>query len=70
MATSGGPNWLGLLQWSLANTDGTSPSPNLGPMAEEDKKWLEAVMKENVKVGIGTFILKALNSCIHISACT
>jgi hsp70-interacting protein len=52
MATSGGPNWLGLLQWSLANTDGTSPSPNLGPMAEEDKKWLEAVMKENVKVDI------------------
>mmetsp|Transcript_5122 Transcript_5122/g.5258 ORF Transcript_5122/g.5258 Transcript_5122/m.5258 type:complete len:383 (-) Transcript_5122:1642-2790(-) len=49
MASSGDPNWLGLLQWSLANTDGTSPSPTLGPMAEEDKKWLEAVMKANVK---------------------
>ena len=47
--SSGGPNWLGLLQWSLAHSDGTSSSTNVQRMGDEDRKWLEAVMKENVK---------------------
>mmetsp|Transcript_41218 Transcript_41218/g.82002 ORF Transcript_41218/g.82002 Transcript_41218/m.82002 type:complete len:298 (+) Transcript_41218:82-975(+) len=42
-------NWLGLLKWSLAQTnDGTVPS-EITPMTEEDKKWLEQVMREAVK---------------------
>lgn len=42
-------NWLGLLKWSLAQTsDGTVPS-EVTPMNEEDKKWLEQVMREAVK---------------------
>jgi hsp70-interacting protein len=45
---TGGPNWLGLLKWSLAHTDGTAPSQATA-MSEEDKKWLEQVMKECVK---------------------
>ena len=46
---SGGPNWLGLLQWSLAHSDGTSSSSQVQRMGDEDRKWLEAVMKDNVK---------------------
>lgn len=49
MATSGGPNWLGLLQWSLAHSDGTTPTSQVQKMGDEDRKWLEAVMKDNVK---------------------
>jgi hsp70-interacting protein len=49
MATSGGPNWLGLLQWSLAHSDGTRPTSEVQKMGDEDKKWLEAVMKDSVK---------------------
>jgi hsp70-interacting protein len=43
-----GPNWLGLLKWSLSHSDGTSPSP-VQAMSTEDKQWLETVMKECVK---------------------
>ena len=43
-----GPNWLGLLKWSLAHSDGTAPS-QFSVMGEEDKMWLEQVMKECVK---------------------
>lgn len=42
------PNWLGLLKWSLAHSDGTSPS-NVRPMSDDDKAFLEKVMKECVK---------------------
>lgn len=44
-------NWLALLKWSLAYTDGTIPSdqsPNLIEMSEEDKAFLEEVMKNGV----------------------
>lgn len=44
-----GPNWLGLLKWTIANaSDGTVPSTATA-MTEEDKKFLEQVMKECVK---------------------
>lgn len=49
MAAPGGPNWLGLLQWSLAHSDGTTPTSEVKKMGDEDRKWLEAVMKDNVK---------------------
>mmetsp|Transcript_42015 Transcript_42015/g.82390 ORF Transcript_42015/g.82390 Transcript_42015/m.82390 type:complete len:383 (-) Transcript_42015:1-1149(-) len=39
--------WLGLLKWSLAYSDGTSPS-DLGPMSEEKRHFLEAVMRDGV----------------------
>lgn len=42
------PNWLGLLKWSLAHSDGTTPS-QFSEMSAEDKGWLERVMKEAVK---------------------
>lgn len=45
--TSGGPNWLGLLQWSLAHQDGTAPS-NAEMMTRENQEWLERVLKEGV----------------------
>ena len=51
---SGGGNgdnqgaWLGLLKWSLAYTDGTRPSSETMQMSEEDKKFLEMVMKEGI----------------------
>jgi len=42
-------NWLALLKWSLAqSSDGTLPT-EVTPMSEEDKKWLEQVMREAVK---------------------
>jgi hypothetical protein len=44
-----GPNWLGLLKWSLSYSDGTSSSSSVHPMSPEDKIWLETVMKECVK---------------------
>lgn len=37
--------WLGLLKWSLAHSDGTSPSASTA-MSGEDKMFLERVMKE------------------------
>lgn len=39
MGSTGGPNWLGLLQWSIAHTDGTRPTTDFQPMGDEDKKW-------------------------------
>jgi len=47
------PNWawLGLLKWSLTHVDGTVPSeesPNFKQMSEEDKKFLEEVMKNGI----------------------
>ncbi len=47
MSQPGQPNWLGLLQWSLAYSDGTSASTGR-TLSEEDKLWLERVMKEAV----------------------
>lgn len=43
--------WLGLLKWSLTYVDGTVPSeesPNFRQMSEEDKKFLEEVMKNGI----------------------
>lgn len=41
--------WLGLLKWSLAYSDGTRPSDEtMTPMSEEDKAFLEAVMKDGI----------------------
>lgn len=43
--------WLGLLKWSLTYVDGTMPSeesPNFKEMSEEDKKFLEEVMKNGI----------------------
>ena len=51
MATSdsSAPNWLGLLKWSLAHSDGTSPTTDAHAMSEEDKQFLERALKEGVK---------------------
>lgn len=38
-------DWKGLLNWSTNYHDGTENS-NVTPMSEEDRKWLEAAMKE------------------------
>ncbi|KAF6150304.1 hypothetical protein GIB67_034003 [Kingdonia uniflora] len=47
MADSG-PNWQGLLKWSLAHADGTASSRNL---SEEDRKWfMEAMQAQTVDV--------------------
>ena len=43
-----GPNWLGLLKWSLSYSDGTSSS-NFQEMSLEEKEWLSSAMKELVK---------------------
>lgn len=51
MASGGEPSWawLGLLKWSLSYTDGTRPSSeSLQPMSDEDKAFLEAVMKDGI----------------------
>ena len=44
------PNqWLGLLKWSLAYTDGTQPSGDATQsMSKEDVEFLEKVMKEGI----------------------
>ncbi|KAM7526367.1 hypothetical protein LguiA_016269 [Lonicera macranthoides] len=43
-----GPNWDGLLKWSLAHSDGTGSSRNL---SEEDKKWfMEAMQAQSIDV--------------------
>jgi len=39
--------WLGLLKWTLSHSDGTSPSSEM-KMSEEDRKFLETVMKEGI----------------------
>lgn len=50
MSASNNPfAWLGLLKWSLAYSDGTRPSDEtMTAMSEEDKAFLEAVMKEGI----------------------
>ncbi len=40
---SGGPQWLGLLKWSLQYQDGTHAS-NAREMNKEDVAWLERVL--------------------------
>ncbi|KAJ8754184.1 hypothetical protein K2173_002083 [Erythroxylum novogranatense] len=37
-----GPNWEGLLKWSLAHSDGTQQTRNL---SEEDRKWFMGAMQ-------------------------
>ncbi|EYU41749.1 hypothetical protein ABFS82_10G029700 [Erythranthe guttata] len=37
-----GPNWQGLLKWSLSHADGSNPSRNL---SEADKKWFKEAME-------------------------
>lgn len=37
------PGYLGLLKWSLAQSDGTSPS-TAAPMSEGDKAWLKEAL--------------------------
>ncbi|XP_062214133.1 uncharacterized protein LOC133915122 [Phragmites australis] len=44
MASDGGPDWNGLLKWSLAHADGTAP-PRV--LSEEDKKWFMEAMQTN-----------------------
>jgi len=53
MASGGGGEpswaWLGLLKWSLSYSDGTKPSEeSMTPMSDEDKAFLEAVMKDGI----------------------
>jgi len=38
-------NWLGLLRWSLKQSDGTVPS-EVKPMSEEDKAFLQRVFDD------------------------
>ncbi|KAK2972338.1 hypothetical protein RJ640_014396 [Escallonia rubra] len=40
-----GPNWDGLLKWSLAHSDATRPARNL---SEEDRKWFMEAMQAQV----------------------
>ncbi|CAM9660487.1 unnamed protein product [Discosporangium mesarthrocarpum] len=47
-ANSTADEWLGLLKWSLSYQDGTAPS-EARPMSDEDRQWLESVLKEGVK---------------------
>ncbi|KAF5729377.1 hypothetical protein HS088_TW21G01542 [Tripterygium wilfordii] len=43
-----GPNWDGLLKWSLAHSDGTGANRNL---SEEDRRWfMEAMQAQTVDV--------------------
>ncbi|KAJ1292940.1 hypothetical protein BS78_01G029300 [Paspalum vaginatum] len=44
MAKDGGPDWNGLLKWSLAHGDGTNPPRAL---SEEDRKWFMEAMQAN-----------------------
>lgn len=43
-----GPNWDGLLKWSIAHSDGTGTTRNL---SEEDRKWfMEAMQAQTIDV--------------------
>lgn len=45
---SSGPNWQGLLKWSLSHSDGTAPPHQL---SEEERKWfMEAMQAQTVDV--------------------
>jgi len=44
MAKDGGPDWNGLLKWSLAHGDGTNQPRAL---SEEDRKWFMEAMQAN-----------------------
>ena len=48
MSGFGGPDWLGLLKWSIAHSDGTTDS-EVKLMSEEDKAFLTMVMEEGVR---------------------
>jgi len=59
--------WLGLLKWSLSYSDGTRPSSESMQMSDEDKKFLEEVMKngildENERM---KFILEQMSSAME-----
>jgi len=41
--------WVGLLKWSLNYVDGTSDTSSPPAMSEEDKKFLEEVMREGIQ---------------------
>ena len=43
------PHWLGLLKWSLAQTDPEGSGSDFTEMSQENKEFLEAVMKDLVK---------------------
>lgn len=43
------PHWLGLLKWSLAQTDPDGGASNFTKMTEENRAFLDAVMKDMVK---------------------
>ncbi|EXC14804.1 Hsp70-binding protein 1 [Morus notabilis] len=44
----GGPDWEGLLKWSIGHSDGTRPPRNL---SEEDRRWfMEAMQAQSVDV--------------------
>lgn len=43
-----GPNWLGLLKWSLAHSDGTAPTA-AEAMSKENQDFLTRVMEEGVR---------------------
>lgn len=44
-----GPNWDGLLKWSLSHADGTKPPPR--NLSEEDRRWfMEAMQAQTVDV--------------------
>ena len=38
-------DWPGLLKWSLTQTDGTVPNPDVKPMDESDRKWLQEALE-------------------------
>ena len=48
-ASSANPwSWLGLLKWSLSYSDGTVDRKDVQPLSEEDRLFLEKVMKEGI----------------------
>ena len=59
-----GPNWLGLLKWTLATSDGTAPS-EVRQMTDEDRAFLEKVMKEAVKDEPAR-MSEIINECIKL----
>eukprot|EP00538_Stauroneis_constricta_P009171 CAMPEP_0119565474 /NCGR_PEP_ID=MMETSP1352-20130426/30144_1 /TAXON_ID=265584 /ORGANISM="Stauroneis constricta, Strain CCMP1120" /LENGTH=374 /DNA_ID=CAMNT_0007614395 /DNA_START=101 /DNA_END=1225 /DNA_ORIENTATION=- len=69
MSSGGGADpwaWLGLLKWSLSYSDGTS-NTKATPMSDEDKAFLEQVMKEGIidENERMKFILKQLTDAVE-----